>query len=99
MVMITPHDAAASPLHPGAGNGAPRPFPEIVSSLDETIHAVDLLYRCALIQGGGEAVHLLTEASQGLHRAAIAFRELSMVLSSPADRSAAAEPAGWSERR
>lgn len=58
------------------GEAPATPFSEIVSSLDAVVDAVDLLHRCALVQGGGETVHLLTEASQAVHRAAFALREL-----------------------
>lgn len=41
----------------------PASFAELVSSLDGRTDAVDLLHRCARIEGGGDPVHLLGGAS------------------------------------
>jgi len=91
-MVTTFHDDLRARLRPvEADEAAALPYAELVSSLDTTVDAVDLLYRCALVEGGGESVHLLTEATQGLHRAVFALRELA------ASASVHREPAGWGD--
>lgn len=91
-VAILPDDLRTHLRAVGAGATPALPYAELVSSLDTTVDAVDLLHRCALVEGGGESVHLLSEASQGLHRAAYALRELAAAASSTGSRPAGAAP-------